>query len=513
MRRLLLTLCLTLGAATFLRAAAETTSSPVAAFRPDAEVIAQAQSLPLEERRQLVYLYARLNKPKVAAAVASQILAANPRDRQTLLVLAAMYLEQKDAQATLRLARQFLEYYPGDHQGLYFLGSGHYLAKEYAEANRLLRDLKQAQFAQQKYPYETDLAASAYAAGDWYHAMLSYQELLRHHALADELRSEVRRALDGLYREHLPRLEATAAQTRLDRARVWRYGVMNAQHLSDRHWLETRFARDDVDIEAAPGLRAARADRAEAVGSLTTTYDRRWRSELSAGVSREGLLVGGRLRYAFAKDRELTLEATFAERATDSLALEALDGRQHRAALVVSWLIEADLTFVGRAQARELHLGGTRLGRGTGVDLNLDQVLWRQGPRVVLGYRGSLASFTPADSATLTTGLAAPLADPAGDVTAQRGLLAALVSRRLNRHGVGLLVTDNLAQAWVYRGTAGVDYDFELESTGWNVGIALSFFPRKSIELSVEGGYTTSASASNAGSAATLLNFFLRTHY
>ena len=483
------------------------------AFLPDAEVLARAQSLPLEERRQLVYLYAHLNKPKVAETLAAQILAENPSDRQTLLVLAAMYVEQKDAAATLRIAKRYLGYYPGDHQGRYFLGAGHYLAKNYAEANHVLRDLKLQQFSQRRYPYETDLAASAYAAGDWYRAMLSYQELLRHHSLGDELRDEVRRVLDGLYREHLPRIEGTLSQTRLDRARVERYSAGNAQHLSDRHWLAESFTRDDIELDPTPGLRAARAHRAEAAGTLTTTYDRRWRSDIWAGASGAGLLAGGRLHVVFAKDREVALEVAYHERATDSLATEALDGRQTRAGLVVSWLIEADLAFVGRINARELSVGGALIGRGTGLDISLDQTLWRQGPRIIAGYRGSVAAFSYASAGVSNPSIAAPIADPAGGIVAQRAVLANLVSRRINRHGAGLLVTDTLTDAWHYRLSLGADYDFEREAIGWNGGLSLSFLPRKSIELSTEAGYTSSAGASNAGSAAMLLTFFVRTYY
>lgn len=483
------------------------------AFLPDAEILIRAETLSLEDRRQLVYLYARLNKPKVAEALGEQILAMLPRDRQTLLVLASMYVEQKDAAATLRLARRYLAFFPGDHQGRYFLGAGHYLAREFAEASRVLRELKLEQFAQRKYPYETDLAASAYAAGDWHRAMLSYQELLRHHALGDELRDDVRRALDGLYREHLPRWEASAAETRIKHARVGRRGALHGQHLSDRHWLDTRVAMDDVELDATPGLNATRADRIEAVANLTTTYDRRWRSDGWLGVSRAGLLAGARVHFRVAKDREVALELAYAERSTESLTLEALDGRQHRASVQVSWLIESDLVLAGRFGAREIRIDSIRLGRGTGLDVNLDQTLWRQGPRILVGYRGSMATFSAVDPVTLNSALAGPIADPAGGVPAQRAVIANLVARRINRHGIGSTITDHLADAWLYRLTAGMDYDFELTSFGWNAGLAVTFRPRKSIEFTAEAAYTSSAGASNAGSAATLASFFVRAYY
>ena len=488
-------------------------NAPTPAALSDFEILDRAATLPVEELRYLVYLYARLSQPHLAQALATKILSVNPSDRQTLLALASLAVEEKDAAAVLRLAHRFLGFYPGDHQGRYFLGAGHYLAQHYAEANAILRDLKHEQFIALPYPYETDLASAALAAGDWYRALLSYQELLRHHALGDELRTEVRRVLDGLYREHLPRSEASAASTRLNRARVWRYGFDAAGHLTDRHWLDLRYTRDDISLDAAPSLRAAHATRAEAAASLTTVNNSHWWNDGWLGTSREGLLVGARLHHRFARERVVSLDVSYNERATDSLTLEALDGRQHRAGLAVTWLIATDLAFAARANLRELLVGGHTLGRGTGVELNLDQILTRggHGPQVAVGYRGSLATFAPDASAPLA--LTAPLADPASGPVAQPTLLANFVSRRLNRHGLGLLLTDQLASAWRYRFAAGTDYDFTLATAGWNASLSLAFFPRKSIELSGELGYTSSATSSNAGSAATLLYVFVRTYH
>ncbi|WP_438483587.1 tetratricopeptide repeat protein [Oleiharenicola lentus] len=494
--------CCLLLAAPALQAAEE--------FMADAEVLQRAPTLTIEERRYLVYLYARLNQAPVAQALAEQILKDNPSDRQTLLVLASMAVERKDPEAILRIAREFLRYYPGDHQGRYFLGAGHYLAKQYAQANEVLRELKHEQFLARKYPYETDLAASAYAAGDWYRAMLSYQELLRHHALGDDLRSRVRIVLDSLYREHLPRWDFGAYGTTLKNARVWRYTGGEAQHLSDSQWVSVNYTRDQVTIEEAPSLRATREERAEAVATLSTVYDRRWETDAWIGHSGEGLLGGARVSYRFANQREVSLDYSANERALDSLTLEALDGRQYRTNFTASWLIETDLTFVVRGHWREVYVNDRKLGRGSGVDLNLDYTLWRQGPRVSIGYRGSISSFLQ----TLNDpSPAAPIADPAGGIGSQLGILNNLVSRRINRHGIGLLITDNLADAWLYRLTAGVDYDFELSSTSWNSALALTFLPRKSIEMTAEAGYTSSASSSNAGSSASLLNFYVRIYH
>jgi hypothetical protein len=160
---------------------------------------------------------------------------------------------------------------------------------------------------------------------------------------------------------------------------------------------------------------------------------------------------------------------------------------------------------------RDLRVGGARLGRGSNLDLNLDQTIWRQGPRVTAGLRSALARFTPSES--ISPDVARPIADPAGGIAAQEAIVGNLVSRRINRHGVAVSATDTLARAWAYRLNAGSDYDFETSMPAWNAALALTFYPRKSIELTGEAGYTSSANASNAGSSARFINFFLRAHY
>jgi hypothetical protein len=173
-------------------------------------------------------------------------------------------------------------------------------------------------------------------------------------------------------------------------------------------------------------------------------------------------------------------------------------------------LIEADWNLNARVFVREVRLQGQRLGTGAGVELAVDRTIWRAEPQWVIGYRGSWATFS-------TTATDARLVGPAVAVDVpppvRRAILNNLVAPRINRHGVGMFFTDNLANAWSYRFALGADYDFELDSLGYNVALGFNFRPRKSIELGAEGGYTSSANASNAGSEAFLLNLLLRFYY
>ncbi|MEY2878578.1 MAG: hypothetical protein RLZZ15_958, partial [Verrucomicrobiota bacterium] len=466
-----------------------------------------------DDKRYLVYLLSRLDAPARAQTLAAELLAENPADRATLLVLLSLALDQQDASATRRLAQTFLDFYPGDQQGRYFLGAGYLLARRFDEAAAVFRNLKREQFAARPFPYESDLAAASSAAGDWAGAMNSYRELLAHPDRAAPVREQVRRALDGLEREHRPRLEAASATTRLAQARVRRTDASVAAHPTPRTWLALSCARDDVALDATPGLRPATSARAEAVATLTTVHNPRWTTEAALGASGAGALLGGRARYAFAPDRAVALELAAAARATDSLALELLDGREDRAALAIRWALPRDFVFAARAQRRAVSLAHESLGAGAALDLNLDRAFTRadRHPEFILGYRGTWAAFSP--DAAARPDLVAPLADPGATPAARSALLATLISRRINRHGLGATLADQRGSVWRYRLSTGADFDFERAAPAWNAALALTFLPRKNIELTTELGHTSSAAASNAGSAATLLNFSLRAHY
>ena len=469
----------------------------------DQAMIERAKLLDIEQRRYLTYLYARINKPRVANAIGLQVLAEIPSDRQTLLVLASLAVEQKQAEAVVQLAEDYLDFYPGDHQGRYFLGAGYYMQGRFSESERVLGDLKQEQFQGQRYPYETDLASAAHGAGQWYRSMLSYQELLRNHDLGDQLRSEVRRILDGIYRTHGPRVNLNHDQVILERGRVQRSGFDHAMHVTERQWWTVEGQEDRVKIGAAPGLLRRETTRADFATNIHTVWDARTTSAAGVGHGSSGGTAELRVSHEIAPSRSITLGGLYNHRATDSLLIESLDGRQDRLEISASWLIEADLVLNIRAGTRSVRVAGKTLGRGTGVEFSLDQTLRRRGAQWVMGYRGSVGAFSPSQR---PLGVADPALDPLLPPADRQFIERNLVAPRINRHGLSLLVADDLTHVWSYRFTLGADYDFELDNLGYNVGLGWIFRPRKSIEIGVEGGYSSSADASNAGSSAYLLD-------
>ncbi|GAB5560358.1 MAG: hypothetical protein SynsKO_20050 [Synoicihabitans sp.] len=476
----------------------------------DERMIEIAMGLDIEQRRYLTYLYARINKPKVAVRIGNHVLRENPSDRQTMLVLASLAVEQQQGEEAVRLAKTFLGYYPDDHQGLYFLGAGYYLQRRFSESEQVLSETKRNQFRGESYPYETDLASASVGAGQWYRAMLSYQELLRNHDLGDELRSEVRRELDRIYREHGPQIALNHDSIRLESGNVHRMDFAHRMHLTERHWWTVTAANDRVKIRPRPGLIPRTTKRADYATILRSTWGSRSHSTLGLGHSPQGLTTEAIWHHNVAPSRSVSLAWNGNKTSTDSLLLESLDGRQDRIELTFSWLIEADLNMVLRAFSRDLRVGKTELGNGTGVELSIDQVLRRNGAHWLVGYRGSYASFSTTGRNFGVLGSALSQGLPPRERAA---IFQNLVAPRINRHGVSLVTADELTRAWHYRIELGGDYDFERETFGYNASMQWIFRPRKSIELGVRGGYFSSADSSDAGSSAYLLDLSFLFYY
>lgn len=477
------------------------------------EILQRVSILPRPEQNYLAYLETKLDQRSLGQAISRQILQQYPEDQPTLLMLASLAIEDKDAPEALRLAQLSVQSHPNDHQGRYYLGAAYFLQKDYARAFEVWSDLKQSQFAAKKYPYEADLASSAYLSGHWSRARQSYEELLHNARLDEENRSEVHRVLQEIKREHARRIEVAAHHIQLDRSGVWRYEATLASHLGERNWLSLTYHRDVVTLKPSPDIRPGSYARDQWEAFASRQFNDHWKAGLHVGAAAHKLMAGAELHYLIVPQRVITLEQTVNDRALDSLLLEALDGREDRTSLRLAWLVNETLAFNVRGYARSVHLDNHRLGEGNGVEINLDQTFKTRDPNISVGYRGSLASFNPRPITPEISALAEPVADPRNGTPARDAIASNLVSSRINRHGAGIQVYDTFDQFWLYRFNAGLDYDFVLSSLGWNANFALSYYLGERIELSGDIGYTSSATNNNAGSAATLSNLVLRYYY
>ena len=101
------------------------------ALAPEAE-------LSLEDLRALLHLYSRLDRPRMVEVVAGRILRRDPRDKETLQLLASFYLERKDAARALKHARALVRFYPDDAQARFQLAMAFKVDGQYRAAMDVL---------------------------------------------------------------------------------------------------------------------------------------------------------------------------------------------------------------------------------------------------------------------------------------------------------------------------------------------------------------------------------------
>lgn len=469
----------------------------------DAVILELSNNLSLEHRRYLVYLYARLNKPKIAAVLADRILTETPNDKQTLLVLASMHIEQKDVDRALYYGRKLVRVFPDDEQARYYLSAAHYLAGQFAHARDVLNGLKSEQYRGRLFPYQSDLASATFRAADWHRAMIAYQELLRRHNLTDEVRMGARQVLEGIYRLHLPQVSADSTAYLLAPGSYYRTKLDYRQHTTDRNKLFFRWDREDTQIMERPLLRQRSTDRNDVSVGLETMFSQAWTTSLSVGGSESGLIGNAVAVRTFGEQQTLTFEFMGNAPASDGLLFQSLDGRENRLKLSADYRLGRKWKVSAELFGRHSLLGGERLGLGYGGTWNVERTLIRNRPDFRIGYRGIWTRFS---SDNQNGNLVAPSAVPGLGEIGRLTLLQSLLLPKFHRQGLYFTWHGQLSEKLLYHLTAGADYALDRSSIEQNAATGFTFYPTRSIELKSEVAFASSASTADQASTLWQIN-------
>ena len=457
----------------------------------DGPARAREAKLSLEDLRALLHLYSRLDRPGMVELVAGRILSRDPRDKETLQLLASFYLERKDAPRALKHARALVKFYPDDAQARFQLAMALKVDGQYRAAMDVLTKLKSAKFQTSRFPYEAELASAALLSGDWPQAVRSYQETLENPKLRPEERSEARNQLKELYRTHLPQLFLKETFTHFQSGLIFRSVLDWSQPLAAKHRLRVELQRDDLKLNRADLLWPQWANRYDALAGIESDY-RRWRTKVFGGIGDEGAMYGANLMRVLGQDENLTLALRGNQRATDSLLLETLHGREDELSLFWNARFYPEVDANLKLRGRRILVDGETLGYGYGVDLNLERIVLEDVPQLNFGYRGLITGYSQSsDHARLVAGVAAPGTSDAGRLV----LLENLVSS-INLHGLYLSWQQTLNPEWNWHALAGSDYSFTRSTFGHTFEAGLSFSPSRRTEFIFNGGYSTSASTS-----------------
>lgn len=469
-------------------------SESLEAVQPDEQtLIARADELKPEYRNHLAYLYARLNKPKLAAPLAEAALREEPDDKRLLLAMASMYLALRDAPKTLAYAKRILEHYPEDRDGKYFLAAGEQIANNPAEARQILLEMKREHEGPAPYPYEVDLASAASQSGDWHLAIESYITILRDYELSQELHAEVRRALDNLYRQHNPQARAEFNQIDYGSGATLSFTGQYSHPLTQRTRLGVEVGHHINRFDGDAIFQEQTENYSEGLLRLEHLFNRLYETEIWGGAFADNARAGIKVMRRLDNDSKIGASYDHARPSDDSQSVRYLKGREHRAGAHLELDLPHNYTLFANAYARQTHVEAGKLGHGTGADWQLSYPIHYLDMEIFLSWRGAYSQFN-ANSNNLGLIADLPFRSP---LSLTPGAVNNIVSERIHREGMGLLLIRNFENTWVLDVSMGLDYYFYLDQFAWDSGIGLLYRPRKSIEVSGRLIYSSTDNTGN----------------
>ncbi len=451
-----------------------------------------------EDRRYMMYLYAKTGRADLAEPLAQEILARDPANKEALLAMSSLFTDKKDAGRALNYATQLYKAYPESDEALYYYGAANQLAGNYQEAASVLRYLRLEKFAGKPFPYQLDLAGAAEKSGDWRTQMTAYQEMLDQNQVDDQTRVVVRRVLEPMQRDHGDQVTAQGTAYLLGSGQLWQEKLGGRTQVSARNQLYAEAMREDVLVRGTALLNRRWADDTEGYLGLQTAWSGRWTSDLWVGGFQDGLLGGGRVMHRLpSSSGSVWLEGQANERARDGLLLNSLDGRQHRLTLAGNYLFAERFQTYAALTGREVLVDSEELAVGWQASWGVEFLARRESPEFKLGYRGAYHANT---RKTGNLSLIAPALAPGLTVPQQTQVLDSMVLHWLHREGVYADLRDRLWGPLFYHLQGTADYAFERDSMEFGGRAGLVFQARKSLEFGTEIAYTTSAATTDGGS-------------
>lgn len=371
------------------------------------------------------------------------------------------------------------------------------------------------------FPGQDSLGAALLRTGDWQGAFDAYSEILTQPGYEpDDLweatwqRREILPLIRPMFRIDLAYLqeeEGNAIQSEVVATTGWHGG-----------WQFAAFAHDDwTRLDRSSGLfETADANRFEAGVTATKRLGSRHFVEATVGGHEDGVLYGAAVgRYA---NQGLGWKLAYDGngRATDSLSLEALNGREDRVSFSVGgtvaerWLVNANVYY------HRVDVGGDKIGDGYGYEGSLDYIVQtetRKRPEISIGYFGqyhkfdSVGSLPPAIRSEIRK---AAVPDPevrralASNDEVRRAVPASfgqevlntLVDPETNRHGVRMTVRRHFAENWAGFIQVGGYYAFDDKTFEYTASAGVEYYLSDDIMLYAEMRYDSNGSALNTGS-------------
>lgn len=279
--------------------------------------------------------------------------------------------------------------------------------------------------------------------------------------------------------------------------KVWRSShEASTGVIGDGNIFILRSSWDQVHLDNERSIVRAEADRYQAEIAYRKLISSGFFGEASVGVSDDDVVYGAKFGRYEGPGMGWELSFRGNDRATDSLQLEALNGRQNALSFSMSSHFSKRFYLDARAFIRGVSVQGHDLGYGWGMDMNIGYSLVEETmrrPELQISYFNELSYFhskrlpTSFQSHHTRRGYVGNLGDE-------------LIDSRINRHGIILTLSKQLTHrvnAYVY---GGASYEFENQELEGRLGAGLEAYLAPNASLNIGVDYTTSGNAGNRGS-------------
>ncbi len=376
-------------------------------------------------------------------------------------------------------------------------------------------------FPAQPFPGQGSLAASLAQSGDLAGGYAAFGEVITTPGYSADDHFEAiwqRRALSPLIRR--TSTFDIAATKEEEGTLISTQGTFATSWHND--WRFGAFTRSDFSNLAADSLFGERSE-ARFEGGITAT--RRFRDgyyvEASLGASGSGALYGLEVGQQGYQTLSWSLGFSGNGRATDSLSLQALDGREDKAYFHIGGPLNERIIANLDASYNWTRVGGSKLGQGFSINADIDYIIQtetRQRPEISLGYFGEYRRFNSVTSlpASVRDQIRQAELNPREQVRKAVGaneelrraspadfgreVFATLADPQTNRHGFDLKFRKHFGETWSGFIQAGAYYSFDDDTPAWIAATGFEYYLSENTMFYAELRYDSNGQGANTGS-------------
>lgn len=423
--------------------------------------------------------------------------------------LASAYEEIRVGRGTaaLAIADDLAADFPNDKDVASLRGTALLAAGRSGEAAAELQAVKDQYYRSGYFPAQSDLALAHYKNNQLDAASDAYMEILDGEGYPAELRDDaliytrdIRKQLGAALNsdvQWIDESEGTAFRTSV-------YGHTALQN-GWRFWGWGHF--DSIDLSSEAPLDLAGGERYEA-GIAIERRSSVWNSALRLGASEDDLIAGVEFGRGYGSLGSWYFKGDYNGRADDSLSLEALDGREHKAEVGLYFQVRPRVTVDASLFVRQVELFGENIGEGYGYYMNVDYSVadsYGKRPGLVVGYAGEVSIF---DGGSLPSAADRfsfpPTADEQGSL-----LTSDLIEEEINMHGVRAQIEGRLSADVSYYANGAIQYDFFDKEVQYSAGGGLEMFFSDDVSVTAGVEYFSTGQASSSGSGVVIGNLGL----